>query len=275
MTRKRPDQDIKKAVRDHYGSAIRNRSSCCGPTPQQIDTGGFARSLGYTDSDLSNLPADVSTFGCGNPLALAQIRPGQTVLDLGSGAGLDLILAARKVGPEGHVIGLDMTPDMIEVGKKNLAAAGITNAEIRQGEMENMPVDSASVDWIISNCVINLSPDKKAVFAESFRVLKPGGRVMVSDIVTLDLPDQYRDDITAWVGCLAGAVEQDEYVRLVEEAGFIEVAVVDRLVYDEAGLRSLTCECGCGPDSVDTGESVVERFANRVASIKLTALKPG
>jgi SAM-dependent methyltransferase len=173
------------------------------------------------------------------------------------------------------VIGLDMTPRMIEVCRKNLAAAGVTNGEVRQGEMEKMPVDDNEVDWIISNCVINLSPEKVRVFAEAFRVLKPGGGMMISDIVTIDLPEEYRDDIIAWVGCIAGAVEESDYIRLVREAGFVDVEIIDRIVYTSEALTTLVGEGCCGGESAPPpDQSRVDKYAGHVASVKLRARKP-
>lgn len=285
MAEKSKDE-IKTAVRDHYATAITKKvgpadAACCTPSLTNFDSeaaGRFVKLAGYTDAELKGMPESVTTFGCGNPVALAEVAEGQTVLDLGSGAGLDLILAARKVGPEGKVIGLDMTPEMIDICQRNLERAKIDNAEVRLGEMEKMPVADNEVDWIISNCVINLSPDKQTVFAEAFRVLKPGGRVMVSDIVTHDLPEEYRDDMNAWVGCIAGAVDEADYIALAERAGFVDVKVVDRMVYNETTIGTLANDaCGCGPDdacATTMDESALTKYANRVSSIKLSARKP-
>ena len=168
MTEKRSTTEIKDAVRKHYGAAIMQQSCCCGPGPADFDAeaaGRFAQLAGYTDEQLQHLPNGVISFGCGNPVNFIDVRPGDVVLDLGSGAGLDLILAARKVGPKGKVIGLDMTPEMIEMCRINLHAAGVIKAELRQGDMENMPVSDGTVDWIIPNCGINLSPEKEQVVA--------------------------------------------------------------------------------------------------------------
>ena len=281
----RSKEEIKEAVRKHYGDAISKTSgSCCAPKPVELETGTVARYVelaGYTEEELAGVPETATTFGCGNPVNFIDVKPGQTLLDLGSGAGLDLILASRKVGPRGKVIGLDMTPQMIDACKKNLTKAGVTNFDVRLGEMEQMPVADAEVDWIISNCVINLSPDKETVFSEAFRVLKPGGRMLVSDIVTNNLPEKYRNDLSAWVGCIAGAVEEDEYIGLVRKAGFIDVNVVDRLVYTEQTLDALANDyCGCGPDGnrKEVPKSLdkfgVKDCSGRVSSIKLSARKP-
>lgn len=267
--------DIKNAVKKHYGEAITKGGACCSPNRTDPDNPGrFAEIAGYSITDYQELPEGVTSFGCGNPVSFMEVKPGQSVLDLGSGAGMDLILAAKKVGPEGKVIGLDMTDEMIEACRRNLEKAGIKNGEVRKGEMEAMPLADGEVDWIISNCVINLSPDKEKVFAEAFRVLKPGGRMLVSDIVTLDLPDEYRADIRAWVGCIAGAVNEADYMQLATDAGFTDVKIIDKMVYDGKSLDALvTDNCGCGPGSVDS-DTMVDRFAGKVASVKLAATKP-
>jgi SAM-dependent methyltransferase len=279
-TNQHDSESIREAVKKHYAEAITAKGSCCGPKTIQIGeirentAGKFARLAGYTFDELAGIPDGATSFGCGNPVALLEVGEGHTVLDLGSGAGLDMILASKKVGRKGRVIGLDMTPEMIDICRQNLNDAGITNAEVRQGTMEAMPVKDEEVDWIISNCVINLSPEKKKVFAEAFRVLKPGGRVMVSDIVTYDLPEEYRGDMTAWVGCLAGAVEETEYLQLMREAGFEDVRIVDKLMYDEATIGTLAGEaCGCGDESA-VSRDMVKKYANKVASVRVSATKP-
>lgn len=278
---KRSSKEIKEAVREHYAAAISGKSSCCGSSGENFDpeaAARFARMAGYSGTELADLPETVTSFGCGNPTNALGIKEGQTVLDLGSGAGLDMILASKKVGPEGRVIGLDMTPEMIETCRRNLSAAGVTNAEVRKGEMEHMPVGDCEIDWIISNCVINLSPEKEKVFSESYRVLKPGGQMSISDIVTLDLPEEYRDDIQAWVGCIAGAVDERDYIRMMESSGFIDVRVVDKLVYDSGSLAELANDaCGCGPDSDSTcsvDAETIDKYAGRVASVKISARRP-
>ena len=198
------------------------------------------------------------------------------MLDLGAGAGPDLIMAARKVGPEGKAIGLDMTPEMIRACRLNLKAAGVENAEVREGEMENMPVADGEVDWVISNCVINLSPDKEKVFAEAFRVLRPGGQLLVSDIVTMGLPHTVRDNMTAWVECIAGAVEQDEFIRLARQAGFENVHIVDKYEYSESSLSAFTsgCDCDCEEHKTSADPGAIDEIAGKVASVRLYARKP-
>jgi len=183
-------------------------------------------SIGYAEKDLSGLPDPVvsACAGCGNPTALAEVREGEVVLDLGSGGGIDVFIAAKKVGQTGRAIGVDMTEEMIELARRNAAKMGLTNVEFRLGEIEDLPVDDASVDVVISNCVINLSPDKDKVFREAFRVLRPGGRMMVSDIVSDgELPQEIRDDPDAWAECIAGALDERVYLGKIEGAGFRDI----------------------------------------------------
>jgi len=250
--------DIKEAVRQRYARAIQKPStSCCGPAPSQpvqvkssccgpsvTDTmkGSLVKTAGYGEEELGRLPSDAvqNSFGCGNPLAFAGVELGQVVLDIGSGAGIDCLIAAQKVGPTGRIIGLDMTPEMIERGRRNVREAGVTNVEFRLGDAEKMPVEDASVDWVISNCVINLSPDKPAVFREIARILKPGGRISISDIVAEALPAVIRESRDAWTGCLAGAISEAEYIQGLEAAGLRGVQASSRLVYDSR--ENLECE---------------------------------
>jgi SAM-dependent methyltransferase len=212
-------ESIRDEVQKFYANRAANTDSCCGDTSQN---------LLYESDLLEELPDDVANFslGCGDPITLAQLKPGEVVLDLGSGGGLDCFLAAKQVGEEGFVIGLDMTPEMLERATAAADRLGIGNVEFRKGFLENMPVDDNSVDVIVSNCVINLSPDKPQVFAEMFRTLKPGGRVSVSDIVTKgELPEKIRQDMVAWGACIAGALQVEDYVQGLEEVGFEEVIV--------------------------------------------------
>jgi arsenite methyltransferase len=200
-------------------------SNCCGPTNTTL-----AEAL-YGKNDLEDLPGSVTdiSLGCGNPTAIASLKPGETVLDLGSGGGIDCFIAAKAVGPTGYVIGVDMSDEMLALANKNRAKLGISNVEFRKGEIEVLPVESNTIDIIISNCVINLSPDKDAVFREAFRVLKPGGRFAVSDIVTEgDFPASFRANIEAWVGCITGAIDQTEYMEKLRQVGFTSVAVHSR-----------------------------------------------
>ena len=201
-------------------------SSCCGAAE-----GSYASSIGYAEEDLSGLPESVvsACAGCGNPTALAGLREGEVVLDLGSGGGIDVFLAARRVGPTGRVIGVDMTEEMVELARRNAAEMGLENVEFRLGEIEDLPVDDESVDVIISNCVVNLSPDKDRVFSEAFRVLRPGGRMVISDIVSDgELPQEIREDPDAWAECIAGALDEEVYLEKIRAAGFRDVRVLSK-----------------------------------------------
>lgn len=234
------EQVIRERVREHYGSQARTleaqgKASCCEPAAPSSCCGSgdrqakAVRSGLYKREELAVLPPEVgeASWGSGNPVAYADLQAGETVLDLGSGGGLDCLLAATKVGPAGHVIGVDMTPDMLALAWKNAAAAGAANVDFRKGELEALPVASASVDVIISNCVINLSPNKAAVFAEALRVLRPGGRFAVSDIVLVGrLPEEARRDSRVWCECVAGALSQSDFVSGLEQAGFVDVQIV-------------------------------------------------
>jgi SAM-dependent methyltransferase len=226
--------DIRTAVRERYGAIAEGRGGCCGSGSgggseccAGTTTSGL-KGLGYSAQDAAAIPEGANLgLGCGNPIALAEPKRGETVLDLGSGAGVDAFLAAREVGPEGRVIGVDMTPAMIDRARANAAKGGYTNVEFRLGEIEHLPLPDASVDVIVSNCVVNLSPEKDRVFREAFRVLKPAGRMLVSDLVLeRPLPKETRESIEAYVGCIAGASLREDYLRLIREAGFhgVEVA---------------------------------------------------
>jgi SAM-dependent methyltransferase len=213
-------ESIRDYVQEYYAQRAATSTSCCsdGSNPQFYET-----------KLLENLPADVAGFslGCGDPITLAQLQPGEVVLDLGSGGGLDCFLSSKQVGDEGYVIGIDMTPEMLERARKAASEMGVKNVEFRQGYLENLPVEDSSVDVIISNCVINLSPDKPQVFAEMLRTLKPGGRVSVSDIVTSgEIPAALRNNMQAWGACVAGALDMDDYVAAMEGVGFTEVNLV-------------------------------------------------
>lgn len=211
---------IRDNVQEYYAARARNADSCCGDASEN---------LLYETDLLGDLPDDVAGFslGCGDPITLAKLQPGEIVLDLGSGGGLDCFLSAKQVGEDGFVIGLDMTPEMLDRARDAAQRMGIGNVEFRKGYLEDMPVEDNSVDVIISNCVINLSPDKSRVFAEMYRTLKPGGRVSVSDIVTSgELPEEIRQDMVAWGACIAGALEKGEYIRGLEEAGFNNVELI-------------------------------------------------
>jgi ubiquinone/menaquinone biosynthesis C-methylase UbiE len=228
---------ILEEVRQRYGRVadefkLEVRASCCGPS----DETGCCSSDELYVTDISSLPADVTglSLGCGDPVTLAELRPGERVLDLGAGGGIDCFLAARQVGPTGHVIGVDMTPSMLDKAERNKAKVGLTNVEFRGGQIEALPVTSHSVDVVISNCVINLSPDKPAVFREAFRVLKPGGRLAVSDIVTQGrFTPEERANMAAWTGCITGAEDVAAYVAAIRDAGFSHVSVRDKAFPEE------------------------------------------
>ena len=231
----REASDIKQAVREHYGARAKDvAASCCGDAKS-------ARDVLYVLDDVAGMPDTVTSYGCGNPGAMAGIREGETVLDLGSGAGLDCFLAAKQVGASGHVIGLDMTDEMLALANANREKLGATNVEFRKGEMEAMPVDDGTVDVILSNCVINLSPDKDAVFRESARVLRPGGRFHVSDVVlSREITQAERDDLALWAGCASGALLESDYLGRLVQAGFSDVHVDSRSAIGEKPWYSVT-----------------------------------
>ena len=228
-----PSKDkIRKAVRESYGAIARSDDAGCGTggpscCSTKTPADGVSIGLGYSDSDVTAVPDGANLgLGCGNPQAIADLRPGETVLDLGSGAGFDCFLAARTVGEYGRVIGVDMTPEMVDKARKNMVKAGVDNVEFRLGEIEQIPVADESVDVIISNCVINLSPEKARVFREAFRVLTPGGRLAVSDIVaTSELPDAIKGDLDLHTGCMAGAEPITRLESLLTDAGFRDVRI--------------------------------------------------
>jgi arsenite methyltransferase len=221
-------QDIKQEVRKRYGQAAKRAQeggSCCGDTSGNENA--ITSSLYETD-ELEHLPREavIASLGCGNPVAVADLHEGETVLDLGSGGGIDVLLSARRVGPQGKAYGLDMTDEMLALARENASKAGVANVEFLKGEMEDIPLPEASVDVIISNCVVNLSPDKDAVLAEAFRVLRPGGRLAIADIVTrADLPAVVRESMAAWTGCIAGALAEDDYQAKLASAGFEDVQI--------------------------------------------------
>lgn len=224
------DEAVVEKVRQRYGIFASAGTSCCGPQPTGCcgTVGDVASKLGYKAVDLDLLPEGANLgLGCGAPLEHLDLEPGETVLDLGSGAGIDALIAARKVGPEGSVIGVDMTPEMLAAARRNAEAAGSHQIEFREGRLELLPVDDATVDAVTSNCVINLVPDKSAVFREIARVLRPGGRLVVSDIVLDgDLPAAIRDNVLAYVGCVAGAERRERYFAMLGAAGLGEVEIL-------------------------------------------------
>ena len=221
---------IKQHVKKHYaelakGTSCCDVSACCGSSSRT----SFAKTIGYSDAELKGLPDSVlgTVAGCGNPTALADLREGEVVLDLGSGGGIDAFLAAEKVGSKGKVIGVDMTEEMVQLAKENGEKMKAENVEFRLGEIENLPLENEMVDVIISNCVINLSPNKDKVFREAFRVLKPGGRLLISDIVTQgELPSEIRGNLEMWAACVAGALDEKDYLKKIMNTGFEKVEVV-------------------------------------------------
>jgi len=272
-------EEIRKVVRKGYAKIAKQDSSCCtrgksccGSTDLAQD---ISRNIGYTEKELKAVPEGANLgLGCGNPVALASLKEGETVLDLGSGAGFDCFLAASRVGGGGRVIGVDMTPEMVEKARSNAVKGNYTNVEFRIGEIENLPAADHSVDAVISNCVINLSPEKKKVFAEAYRVLKPGGRLMVSDIVLLkELPDVVKNSIEAYVGCLSGALLKDEYIKTIKAVGFEDVRVIDETSFPVEFIANDPTAKEVIKDSKMPPEKVRE-VANSIMSIKVYGAKP-
>jgi len=272
-------EEIKKVAREGYAKIAKQDSSCCVPVNSCCGSTDLAqdisKSIGYTEEELKAVPEGANLgLGCGNPVALASLREGETVLDLGSGAGFDCFLAASKVGENGRVIGVDMTPEMIEKARENARKSDYANVEFRLGEIENLPVADNSVDIVISNCVINLAPDKRKVFAEAFRVLKPGGRLMISDMVLLkELPDFIRNSIEAYIGCLSGAIMRDEYIGAIEAAGFQEVRIIDEVSFPiECMANDPTAKAII--ENLKIPLEKVKEIVNSVISIKVYGVKP-
>ncbi|HII07580.1 MAG TPA: arsenite methyltransferase [Methanotrichaceae archaeon] len=271
------DQDAKKVVKERYGRVAEKASSCCCSStccgtakPEEI-----GKKIGYSEKELDAVPSGSNLgLGCGNPIALASIRAGETILDLGSGAGFDCFLASKKVGSKGKVVGVDMTEEMVVRARANASEDGYENVEFRLGEIEKLPVENDSVDLVISNCVINLVPDKKTAFKEAYRVLRPGGRLMVSDIVLLrELPEFIRESVEAYVGCVSGAALRYDYLDSIRSAGFEDVRVIDESAFsldcvtsDPTGRAILD-----GLKLSDEKQKEVERA---IASIKVSAIKP-
>jgi len=281
------EEEIKKMVREGYARRVKEESSCC-PSVDSccalVDScceGGtrtlkdMSKMIGYTEEELNEVPEGANLgLGCGNPVALASLKEGEIVLDLGSGAGFDCFLAANRVGNDGKVIGVDMTPEMIDKARKNARKGNYENVEFRLGEIENLPAADGSVDVVISNCVINLSPNKKRVFEEAYRVLKPGGRLMVSDIVLLkELPDFIKESVEAYISCVSGASMKDEYLNLIQMAGFQEVKMIDETVFptecvtNDPNVKRII-------DELKIPLETVEDAINSAVSIKLNGIKP-
>ena len=273
------EEKIKKVVREGYAKVAKKEASCCVPVDSCCGSTDLAqdisRKIGYTNEELTSVPEGANLgLGCGNPVALASLEEGETVLDLGAGAGFDCFLAANKVGKKGKVIGVDMTPEMIEKARQNAQKGDYENVEFRLGEIENIPAADNSVGVIISNCVINLSPDKPRVFNEAFRVLKPGGRLMISDMVLLkELPDSIKNSVAAYIGCLSGAMMKDDYIAAIRAAGFHEVKIIDEtffpieLMFEDPVAKAVINQLNLTTE--DLGD-----IAPSVASIKVQGIKP-
>lgn len=272
-------EEVRAAVRDRYAAAANGVSSCCG---QSADARQIAEPFGqshYGDEQRSALPEEAvaASLGCGNPTALAQLMPGDVVLDLGSGGGIDVLLSARRVAPGGKAYGLDMTPEMLDLANANKAKAGIDNVEFLLGSIEDIPLPESSVDVIISNCVVNLSPDKDRVFAESFRVLTPGGRFAISDVVLArPLPDEFASVMSLWTGCISGALTQAEVVAGLTAAGFTNVSIEPTNVFGRAELEQLAASVPAGdlPPGADISVAIAD-LDGVIQSAFIRASKPG
>lgn len=269
-------ETVKEVVKAKYGEAARRvasggSNSCCGATACGTDIDPITRDL-YEHAQTSILPEDAvrASLGCGNPTALAQLNTGETVLDLGSGGGIDVLLSARRVGPTGKAYGLDMTDDMLALARENQAKSGLDNVEFLKGEIENVPLPDNSVDVIISNCVINLSADKDRVLREAFRVLKPGGRLAVSDVVTRGaINAAIRQSLLLWAGCVAGALQEDDYRAKLQAAGFEQIGIEPTRFYNAEDSRDLLTEAGIDVDAI------ASEVDGKFMSAFVRAVKPG
>jgi SAM-dependent methyltransferase len=273
------DEKIRKAVREGYARITKQLRPCCPPADSCCNSadrvGEISKKVGYTEEEVRAVPEGANLgLGCGNPVALASLREGEVVLDLGSGAGFDCFLAANQVGKDGKVIGVDMTPEMIERARKNAQQGNYQNVEFRLGELENLPVADHTADAVISNCVINLVPDKKRVFQETFRVLKPGGRLMVADIVLLrELPDSIKASVAAYVGCVSGAMQKEDYLGAIRAAGFQEVRVVDETSFPVDCLENDPTAKAI-VEGLNISSEEVKGLASSVRSIEVHGIKP-
>jgi len=272
------EEKIKKLVRNRYAEVAKASGSCCGSASSCCSsptTAEVSRKIGYSGNEISSVPEGSNLgLGCGNPTALASLKEGEQVLDLGSGAGFDCFLAANKVGEKGKVIGVDMTPEMIDKARENARKGKYKNVEFRLGEIENLPASDNSVNVVISNCVINLSPNKKRVFQEAFRVLTPQGRLMVSDIVLLkELPEKIAGNFEAYAGCLAGAELKDRYLNLIREAGFQQVEIVEETTFPLENLISESTAKELAR-ALDVTTEKLKEIGRSVASVKVSGIKP-
>jgi ubiquinone/menaquinone biosynthesis C-methylase UbiE len=271
-------EKVKKIVRKRYGNVAKSSNSCCASSDSScgcttVTSGDISRKIGYSEEELSSVPEGANLgLGCGNPIALASLKEGETVLDLGSGAGFDCFLAAKKVGKKGKVIGVDMTPEMLDKGRANARKGKYANVEFRLGEIENLPVADKSVNVIISNCVINLSPNKRQVFEEAYRVLAPNGRLMVSDIVLLDeLPKELKENAQAYTSCISGAELKEKYLNFIKEAGFKEVKVIDETNFPFDFMASDTTQEFI--KTLGISAEKIKEIGNSIVSIKVSAIK--
>ncbi len=274
------DDSIRASVRQHYAATVKGSTGCCGPTTPSccgpaVSPVELSRQVGYSSTEIAAVPDGANLgLGCGNPLAFAELRPGDVVVDLGSGAGFDAFIASPRVGPAGRVIGVDMTPEMIERSRALAARDHITNVEFRLGEIEALPVADAVADMVISNCVINLSPEKPRVFAEAFRVLKPGGVLMLSDLVLLrPLLERVRASVEAYVGCISGASLRDEYLAMISRAGFSNVEVLSEGTYPIGSSNPDETERVL-MEASDMSIQDLRATAESVVSVRVRATKP-
>jgi SAM-dependent methyltransferase len=274
------EEKIRKMVREGYAKVVKKEKPCCSPTPASCSCSTptseeIGRKIGYTEKDINSVPEGANLgLGCGNPIALASLKEGEIVLDLGSGAGFDCFLAANRVGKNGKIIGVDMTPEMIDKARENARKSKCKNVEFRLGEIENLPVADSSVDVVISNCVINLSPNKKRVFEEAFRVLKPRGRLMISDIVLLEeLPEIIKKSVEAYIGCVSGAEMKQKYLQLIRDAGFEEVKIAQEKYFpveymaDDPNVQAIVKKS-------KMSNAKLKGIANSVASVMVCGVKP-
>jgi len=268
------DKNIQEVVKERYAAAAKQvagrKTACCGAGAESSGCDPITRNL-YNESDRAALPADAvaASLGCGNPTALVELKPGEIVLDLGSGGGIDVLLSAKRVGPTGKAYGLDMTDEMLALARENQKTAGVENVAFLKGTIENIPLPENSVDVIISNCVINLSGDKDLVLREAFRVLKPGGRFAVSDVVVRgDVPFEIRRNLELWVGCIAGALQETEYLQKLQAAGFTSMEIEPTRIYQVDEARDFLTAAGLDPDQV---APLVE---NKFMSAFIRAAKP-
>jgi ubiquinone/menaquinone biosynthesis C-methylase UbiE len=277
MSEKNEAHKVREEVSRNYTQAIKSSSGCCGGGSSCC---GSSAGQGYTDEEILDLLGDpeLISFGCGNPMAYSGVKEGDTVLDLGSGAGLDLLLAAKRTGPSGKVIGVDMTDEMIATANRIIGRSGVKNVEVRKGFIEDIPVESGTVDWVISNCVINLSPEKEKVFDEIYRVLKRGGKMLISDVVARELPDWIKNSEELYSSCIAGAISEEDYVTGLENAGLKKIEIRERVEYGVENVRDYVLN---SPDfsakSREERENLAEQYqesiAGKIYSIQIYAEK--